>query len=80
MAPPIGTLRPAAGTPPPLPALVAHSDNDPFASVFATRQLAADSAVPTWSCPGRGHLNAESALGDWPEGIDQLRQLAGMRP
>ena len=67
-------------TPLPFPALVAHSDNDPFASVFATQQLAADWAVPTWSCPGRGHLNAESALGDWPEGIDQLRQLAGMRP
>jgi predicted alpha/beta hydrolase family esterase len=24
----------------------------------------------------RGHINAESGLGDWPEGLAMLRQLA----
>jgi predicted alpha/beta hydrolase family esterase len=27
----------------------------------------------------RGHLNADSGLGDWPEGLARLRALAGRR-
>ena len=45
--------------------------------VQATRELAADWAAATWALAGRGHLNAESGLGDWPEGIAHLQALCG---
>lgn len=59
----------------PFPAVLVYSDNDPFADVDASRGMAQDWGTPTWSQPGRGHLNADSGLGDWPEGLQRLQQL-----
>ena len=64
----------------PFAALVACSDDDPFADPDASRRLAADWGAPTWALGARGHLNADSGLGDWPEGLQRLRGLAGAAP
>lgn len=61
----------------PFTALVAYSDDDPFASADASRRLAADWGLPTWPQGPRGHLNADAGLGDWPEGLQCLHILAG---
>lgn len=64
----------------PMPALVVYSNDDPYASIPATQQLAADWTADTWCLPGRGHLNADSGLGDWPEGLQRLWMLGDPRP
>ena len=60
----------------PFAAVVAYSDDDPFASADASRRLAADRGLPTWPQGPRGHLNADAGLGDWPEGLERLHTLA----
>ncbi len=59
----------------PFCATLVYSDDDPFASTEASQRLAADWAVPTWALGPRGHINAESGLGDWPEGVQRLKAL-----
>jgi predicted alpha/beta hydrolase family esterase len=76
-APPqISTWRPVVRQALPFPALLAHSDDDPFCSVDSARSLALDWGAATWALPGRGHLNAESGLDAWPEGLSRLLALA----
>lgn len=77
LPPQVTTWRPVQRQPLPFAALLVHSDDDPYCSAAAARQLAADWAVPGWLLPGRGHVNADSGLGDWPEGLQRLGQLAG---
>jgi uncharacterized protein len=80
LPPQLAGWRPPVRQPLPFPATLVHSDNDPFASTDASVRLALDWATPTWLCPGRGHLNAEAGLGDWPEGLQRLRELAQPSP
>lgn len=80
LPPQIVSWRLATRRPLPFAGTLVHSDDDPFASAAASAQLAADWAVPTWLQPGRGHLNAESGLGTWPEGLHHLQRLAGLEP
>ena len=68
-----GTPRPQL----PFVALVAYSEDDPYADPAATCALATDWGAATWPQGCRGHLNADSGLGDWPEGLARLRALAG---
>lgn len=75
LPPQLASWRPAIRRRLPMPALLVHSDDDPFASEAASTQLASDWGVPTWRLPGRGHLNAESGLGDWPDGLARLQAL-----
>ena len=51
------------------------SSDDPFCAPERSRQFAA--AWGAWHVDAgpRGHLNAESGLGDWPEAHEQLLQL-----
>lgn len=77
LPPQLASWRPTLRQPLPMPALLVHSDDDPFAAESATLQLAADWRLPTWRLPGRGHLNADSGLGDWPDGWARLRGIAG---
>lgn len=53
------------------------SADDPFASASRSLELAADWGSEIVSLGAAGHLNAESGLGDWPEGIGLLQALAG---
>ena len=64
----------------PFAALLVHSEDDPFSSTEASLRLAADWAVPDWPLGQRGHVNAESGLGDWPEGLLRLQQLTAHLP
>ena len=56
------------------------SENDPFCAPERAAGLATD-----WGCThtvigARGHINAESGLGDWPEGHALLLRLASGSP
>lgn len=62
----------------PFPTLVISSDNDPFCALGRAEGFAA-----AWGsrfvCAGpRGHLNADSGLGDWPEAHAHLQQLMAL--
>jgi len=54
--------------------LVASSD-DPYGSLAHAAALAADWGSSFYNLGPRGHINAESALGDWPEGQALLHGL-----
>lgn len=61
----------------PFPGIVVASDDDPYGSVAHAERHAA-----AWGCSlhrigARGHINAASGLGDWPEGWRLLENLTG---
>jgi uncharacterized protein len=59
----------------PFPATVVASDNDPFVALSRARAFAAAWGAAFVDAGSRGHLNAASGLGDWPEGHRQLEAL-----
>ena len=59
----------------PFPALLLGSSNDPYCSLARAQQFASDWGARFVSLGECGHLNADSGLGDWPEGHQWLRQL-----
>ena len=61
----------------PFPSLVVASSDDSFADPARACQWAAGWGSDFVKLGPRGHLNAESALGDWDEGWALLRALAG---
>ena len=72
-------IHPAVGNSLRLPfasAVVASSD-DPFASLEYATRLAADWGAALHGVGARGHINADSGLGDWPQGLEWLQDLAG---
>lgn len=60
----------------PFPAQLLYSEDDPFGSVGAARQLAADWGADPESLGPRGHINGESGLGAWPRGRAMLSSLS----
>ncbi|MEY4748563.1 MAG: hypothetical protein RIQ60_777 [Pseudomonadota bacterium] len=62
------TLRFAAG--------VVVSADDPYCSVDRATRLCASWGAVQHDVGPHGHLNAESGLGDWPEGLDLLSPWA----
>lgn len=54
--------------------LVASSD-DPYCGLGQAERLAADWGAGCHVLGARGHVNAESGVGDWSEGIGLLRTL-----
>ncbi len=77
MPPQVATWRPIARQPLPFPALVVYSDDDPYCSAECAAGMAASWGVTAVALGRRGHVNAESGLGDWPEGLDLLRRVGG---
>jgi len=76
MPPQLCVWRPIVRQRLPFPALAVVSEDDPFCAHAAAERMAQD-----WGCGlhtiGRfGHINADSGLGDWPEGLALLRRLA----
>jgi uncharacterized protein len=60
----------------PFAALVVTSSDDPFCVAERSAQMAQDWGAQQVSIGARGHINGESALGDWPAGrslLDSLR-------
>ena len=57
------------------PSILAASSNDPYAAPAFTRECArAWGSRLIWFGP-KGHLNADSRLGNWPPGFRQLQTL-----
>ena len=54
--------------------LIAAS-NDPYCELTRSRQMAADWGARFTEVGPLGHINAESGLGDWPEGRPWLQEL-----
>lgn len=59
----------------PFPCVLVGSRNDPYCSLERARGLAADWGARFVDHGACGHINAESALGDWPEGHALLHSL-----
>lgn len=75
MPPQLSSWRQIAREPLPFPAQVICSEDDPFCAPARAQAMAADWHAALHSAGARGHLNAESGLGDWPEGLAQLRAM-----
>jgi uncharacterized protein len=67
---------PIVRTPLPFRSLLVGSRNDPFCSLARAQQLAHDWGSRFVDYGERGHINADSALGDWGEGHAWLHDLA----
>jgi predicted alpha/beta hydrolase family esterase len=64
----------------PFASVLVGSQNDPYCSAARARQFA-DAWGSRWVDAGeRGHLNADSGLGDWPEGLQELQALMHLSP
>jgi predicted alpha/beta hydrolase family esterase len=59
----------------PFPALAVISGDDPFCHPHRAHRMAADWGARTIDVVNRGHLNADSGLGDWPVGRALLADL-----
>lgn len=65
-------LHPALVTP---TAEVLYSEDDPYCAPDRAREMARDWTLPSHSLGRAGHVNADSGLGDWPEGLARLQRL-----
>jgi predicted alpha/beta hydrolase family esterase len=75
MPPNLFNWRPIVCTPLPFASALVYSDDDPYCTPARALQMAS-----AWGCDGhtiggRGHINGESGLGDWPQGLTLLNQL-----
>ncbi|OOG41833.1 alpha/beta hydrolase [Polaromonas sp. A23] len=59
----------------PFPAIVFASSDDPFCAPARSAQFAAAWGAGRIAAGPRGHLNADSGLGDWPEAHEHLLEL-----
>lgn len=61
----------------PLPfvSVVCASSDDPFCAINRARRFAADWGADFVATGARGHLNADSGLGHWPQGQQALLDL-----
>ncbi|WP_077000053.1 alpha/beta hydrolase [Variovorax sp. KK3] len=66
---------PIVRKPLPFPALMIAASDDPYCSAERSRGMARDWAARYIDAGRRGHINAESGLGDWPEGRQLLNDL-----
>jgi predicted alpha/beta hydrolase family esterase len=60
----------------PFPSLAVVSSDDPFCSLDRGRGLARNWGSELREIGPRGHINGDSGLGDWPQGLDWLGELA----
>lgn len=72
---PLPGWQPIVRKPLPFPAVLIGSRNDPYCELERARGLATDWGATFVDYGARGHLNAESGLGDWPEGRQMLTDL-----
>jgi predicted alpha/beta hydrolase family esterase len=60
----------------PFPSIVVASGDDPYAEPARARAFAAAWGSRIVELPASGHINAESNLGEWPDGHRLLEELA----
>ena len=59
----------------PFPSVLFASQNDPYCSFARASEMAAAWGARCIDYGMAGHINADSGLGDWPEGHAHLMQL-----
>jgi uncharacterized protein len=59
----------------PFASTVVFSSDDPFCAAERARALATDWGAIAVAAGPRGHINGDSGLGDWPEGLALLHAL-----
>ena len=64
----------------PFPSLLLGSHNDPYCSFERAQHFAQAWGADFMDYGARGHINADSGLGDWPEGRMLLKRLAHTNP
>jgi predicted alpha/beta hydrolase family esterase len=75
MPPNLFNWRPIVRARLPFASLVVCSDDDPFCAPLRTAQMAAGWGSGCASIGARGHINGDSGLGNWPEGLALLDGL-----
>jgi len=75
MPPQLHNWRPIRRSRLPFPSIAVLSSDDPYCALERATQMAADWGASVVMAGPRGHLNAESGLGDWPEGRQLLESL-----
>lgn len=76
LAPQLFPWRPIQRQPLPFAARVVYSEDDPYCSAERALGMAASWGAQATSAGAAGHLNGDSGLGDWPQGVAWLRGLA----
>jgi hypothetical protein len=71
-----GSFGPVPREPIAFPTLLVASHDDPYASFAFAERCASDWRSTLRDIGRAGHINAESGLGDWPEGRALLRSLS----
>ncbi|USI72345.1 RBBP9/YdeN family alpha/beta hydrolase [Sphingomonas morindae] len=71
----IRAFAPAPAAPLAFPALLVASRDDPYASLARSRAIATAWHAEFVDAGALGHINADSRLGDWPEGRALLDRL-----
>ena len=73
------SFTPIVRQPLPFPSLAVISTDDPFCALDRAREMAIDWGSQVLEVGPRGHLNADSGLGDWLEGRQLLADLLASR-
>ena len=71
----LSSWAPAVLEPLPFPSLLLASQDDPYCSFERARGFASAWGADLIDCGNRGHINADSGLGDWPQGQQLVQQL-----
>jgi predicted alpha/beta hydrolase family esterase len=61
----------------PFPAIVVASQDDPYADIEFARTIAETWGARFVDIGAKGHINADSGVGDWDEGWEMLREFVG---
>jgi len=67
---------PIVRQPLPFPSVLIAANDDPYCEAARSRQMAADWGARFVDAGAGGHLNAESGLGDWPQGRQLLNEIS----
>jgi uncharacterized protein len=76
MPPNLFNWRPIVREHLPFSAIVVVSSDDPYCALPRSAQMAADWGAERVELGPRGHINGDSGLGDWPDGLALLKRLA----
>ncbi len=76
MPPQLFNWRPMRLQPLPFVARLVYSTDDPFCSTDRATAMAAAWGAPAQAIGARGHINADSGLGDWADAQTWVRALA----
>ncbi|HJV59531.1 MAG TPA: alpha/beta fold hydrolase [Albitalea sp.] len=75
MPPQLFNWRPIVRERLPFPSLAVVSDDDPYCAIDSARSMATGWGSELVRIGARGHINGESGLGDWPQGLALLDRL-----